>query len=54
MPQSIKHLDVDFDSGHDLKVLGLSPTSGYGAGHGACLGLSLSLFLCLSPSLSKK
>ena len=27
--QSVKHLTLDFDSGHDLRIVKSSPTSGY-------------------------
>ena len=28
MAQSVKHLTLDFDSGHDLRMLGSSPAAG--------------------------
>ena len=39
---------LDFGSGHDLTVREFEPRVGLHAGHGGCLGFSLSLFL--SPS----
>ena len=40
--QSVEHLTLDFGSGHDLTVHGIQPHSGPHAGHGDCLGFSLS------------
>ena len=52
MGQLVKHLALDFASGHDLKVLGLSPMSGSML-RGVCLRIiSLSLSpLCPFPLL---
>ena len=36
---------LDFGSGHDLRIVGLSPTIGLHAGCETCLGFSLSLSL---------
>ena len=41
--QLFKYLTLDFDSGHNLRVVRLSPTSGSSLGIGACLRFSLSL-----------
>ena len=56
--QSVEHLNLDFNSGHDLTVVGLSPTSGSALTVWSLLGipsLSFSAFprLVLSLSLSK-
>ena len=55
MVQLVECLDLDFGSGHDLRVMGLSPVSGSGfcAGCGTCLGFFLSLPKPSSQSLSK-
>ena len=44
MSQSAKHLTLDFSSGHDLRVVRSSPTSGSHTLSHACL-LARSLFL---------
>ena len=58
MAQSDKHPTLDFGSGHDLRVMKLSPVSGsIHDRHGAYLKFSLSLHLGPSsppPSLSLK
>ena len=49
--QSVKHLTLDFSSGHDLRVLRLSSRSD-SAQWGVCLGFfSLSLSLCSASPL---
>ena len=59
MAQSLKHLTLDFGSGHDLKVLELSPTLGSALSGESALGsLSFSHSHCthahvLSLSLSQ-
>ena len=50
MLQSVKHLILDFGSGHDLTVIGSSLKLGSTIKCGACLGLFLSLPLSLCPS----
>jgi len=59
--QSAKHPPLDFDSGHDLRVMRSSPQVRLSTRCGACLKFSLSLSLRHSPatlacslSLSKK
>ena len=50
--QSVKHLTLDVDSGHDLEVRGFEPQVGLCADsvEPAQDSLSPSLSLCLSPS----
>ena len=51
--QSVKRLTLDFGSGHDLTVRGFKPCMGLCADSAeACLGFSLSLSLCSSPTHS--
>ena len=53
MAQSVEHPTLDFGSGHDPRIVGLSPTSGSVLTVWSLLGiLSFSLSLCLSLSLS--
>ena len=51
MAQSVKHLTLDFGSGHDLTVCGFEPCNG-----DPCLGFSLSTptLLALSPKINKQ
>ena len=51
--QSVKHMTLDFGSGHGLVVpfVSLSPVSGFCWQCGVCLGFSLSLSVSLSLSL---
>ena len=51
MAQAVKHLTLDFGSGHDLKAVRSNPTMG------SALGVELKILYCslsLSPSLSLK
>ena len=48
--QSVECLTLDFGSGYDPSVMGLSPASGSALSE-ACLRFSLSLSLCPSPLL---
>ena len=41
---------LGFSSGHDPRVMGLSPPVGFCTVHGACLGFSFSLPLLLSSA----
>ena len=52
MAQLVKHLTLDFDSGHDVMVYGTELHIGLCIEWGACLGFSLSLSLCPFPTLS--
>ena len=56
MAQSVKHLTLDFDSGHDLTVRGFEPHIGLCADSAepAWDFLSLPLFLPLPHALSQK
>ena len=52
MGQSVKHLTLDFPSGHDLLVCEIEPRVGFCAGstEPAWDSLSPSVSLCLSPT----
>ena len=55
MTRFVEHLTLDFDSGHDPRVVALSPSLGSTLTAQRLLGilsLSLSSFLCPSPPLS--
>ena len=55
MAHSVEYLTPDFGSGHDLRVVGLSPVLGSALGMEPAwdsISLSLSLSLSLSVSLS--
>lgn len=43
MAQSVKSLTLAFGSGHDLRIVGSSPTSEVCAGRGDCIQFSLPL-----------
>ena len=49
MPQSVKHLTLDFGSGHDLAVRGIEPHVGSALTAQSLLGI-LSLSLCPFPT----
>ena len=52
--QSVKHLTLDFCSGHDLRVVGLTPTSGFMDPAYDSLSPSTPPPLALTLSLKKK
>ena len=54
MSHWVKHLNLDFGSGHDLKILRSSPASGSVMSTEACLRFFLPLHLPLPPSLKNK
>ena len=47
--QSVKGPTLGFSSGHNVRVVGLSPRFGVYTRHRVCLGLSLPLSCCPSP-----
>ena len=49
MAQVVKGLTLDFGSGHDLQGCEIKSHVRLSTGHGACLRVSLPLFLYLSP-----
>ena len=53
MAQSVKHLTLDFVSGHDLLVCGFKPRVGLCAGNAEPTWDSLSLCLCPFPHQNK-
>ena len=52
MAHPVKHLTLDFGSGHDLRVMGSSPTSGSLLNAESALLLPLPLPLLLARALS--
>lgn len=52
MARSIGCLTLNVGSDHDLGVCGIEPRIRHHTGCGACLGLSVSLFLCPPPKFS--
>ena len=50
MAQLVKHLTLDFSSGHDHTVCGFTPHIGLRADSRTCLGFCLSFFLCPFPA----